>query len=101
MQRCLKCDGMFPEKLDPDGKPQEVTPKDVSEMRAFVEVNRTLATPFDIVVSGSTQDLDRSQQQDKILPWLEAGATWWIEGLWDAPVEAVTGRVRRGPPVLG
>ncbi len=100
MQRILKCDGMLPEKPDPDGKPQELSPGDVSEMKAFIDANRNPATPFDIVVSGNTQDLDGSRQKDKILPWLDAGATWWIEGLWDAPVEAVTERIRRGPPVL-
>lgn len=100
MQRILKCDGLLPEKLSPDGKPEDVTPKDVSEMKAFVNANRTLTTPFDIVVSGKTNGLDNSQQKDEILPWLEAGATWWIEGLWGESEEAVTERIRQGPPIL-
>ena len=98
MQRILKCDGLFAEKRSPDGKPAEVTPKDVREMKAFVNANRTLTSPFDIVVSGKTNDPATSQRKDVILPWLEAGATWWIEGLWGESEEAVTARIRQGPP---
>jgi hypothetical protein len=100
MQRILKCDGLFAEKRSPDGKPEDVKPKDVCEMKAFVNANRTLTSPFDIVVSGKTNDLANSQRKDVILPWLEAGATWWIEGLWGESEEAVTERIRQGPPIL-
>ena len=35
--------------------------------------------------------------------WAEAGATWWIESMWDAmgehsPVTAAYDRLRQGPP---
>ena len=100
MQRILKCDGLFAEKLGPDGKHADVTPTDVSAMKAFVTANRTLSTPFDIVVSGKTKSLANSQRKDEILPWLEAGATWWMEGLWGESEEAVTDRIRQGPPIL-
>jgi hypothetical protein len=100
MQRIFKCDGLFAEKRSPDGKPEDVTPKDVSEMKALVNANRTLTTPFDIVVSGKTNNLANSQRKDVILPWLEAGATWWIEGLWGESQEAITERIRQGPPIL-
>jgi len=98
MQRMLKCDGAFPEKRDPDGKPVDVTPEDIRQMRAYVEANRTLTTPFDIVASGKTNGLDRSQQKDTVLPWVEAGATWWMEGLWGMSNEEVAERIRQGPP---
>jgi len=101
MQRILKCDGVFPEKRSPDGKPEDITPRDVSEIKAYVNANRTLTTPFDIVASGKTNGLDYSQQKDEILPWSEAGATWWIEGLWGESKEEVTERIRQGPPTPG
>jgi hypothetical protein len=100
MQRILKCDGMVPEKRSADGKPEDVTPDDVRQMKAFVKENRTLTTPFDIVISGKTNNLANSQRKDVILPWLEAGATWWIEGLWGESEEAVTERIRQGSPRL-
>lgn len=100
MRRILKCDGMLPEKRDPDGRGVEVTPADLTEMKAYVAANRTLATPFDIVASGKMKDKPVAQQTDEIRAWEEAGATWWIEGLWGETQEAVTARIRQGPPGL-
>lgn len=100
MQRVLKCDGLFPEKLSRDGKAEEVTPADLRAMKAYIEANRTLTTPFDIVASGKTIDLDPIQVQEKLLAWQEAGATWWVEGLWEEPEEKVIERIRQGPPQL-
>jgi alkanesulfonate monooxygenase SsuD/methylene tetrahydromethanopterin reductase-like flavin-dependent oxidoreductase (luciferase family) len=60
MQRILKCDGMVPEKRSADGKPEDVTPDDVRQMKAFVKENRTLTTPFEIVISGKTNNLANS-----------------------------------------
>ena len=98
MRRVLKCDGVIAEKRDPDNKYKEITSDDVRQIRAFVEANRTLSTPFDIVLNGKVADLDRAQLQDRLLPLIEAGATWWIEGLWDATEGAAMERIRRGPP---
>ena len=97
-ERILKCDGLFAEKWSLEGNPEEVTPHDIREMKTYVEANRTLTTPFDIVISGKTFELDNAQQKDKLLPWIEAGATWWIEELWDATKETVIERIRQGPP---
>jgi hypothetical protein len=98
MQRVLKCDGIFPEKMSADGNIEEVTPSDIREIKAYVDANRTLTTPFDIVASGKTGDLDQAQLQDRLMPWVEAGATWWIEGLWAETEEQVLARIRQGPP---
>ena len=70
------------------------------EMKAYVEANRTLTTPFDIVVSGKIAGLEGTKLQDKLVPWVEAGATWWVEGLWEGPEEQVIERIRQGPPRL-
>ena len=100
MQRVLKCDGLLAEKLDRDGN-REVTPADIGAMKAFVDANRTLSTPFDIVVNGKTANLGRTQLQETLTQWQEAGVTWWVEGLWDeSSVEQVADRIRRGPPRL-
>jgi hypothetical protein len=100
MQRILKCDGLLPEKLGEDGKPEQVTPADIREMKAFVDANRTRTTPFDIVMNGSTKDLDATQQKETLLAWQDAGVTWWIEGLWDGTEETVVEVIRHGPPQL-
>jgi len=100
MQRTLKCDGLLPEKRDADGKPADLTPEDLRQIKAYVEENRTSTTPFDIVVSGKTAGQDPARVKDKFLEWADAGATWWIEGLWGDPEEVVIERLRQGPPVL-
>jgi hypothetical protein len=100
MRRALKCDGLLAEKIGQAGQPEEVTPADIREMKAYVDANRTLTTPFDIVVSGKTAGMDRAQLQDTLLPWMDAGATWWIEGLWGESEEQVAEHIRRGPPQL-
>jgi Luciferase-like monooxygenase len=99
MQRVLKCDGVLVEKLGPDGKPQDVAPVDICEMKAYITANRTLTTPFDIVVNGKTTDLSRAQVQEKMLEWEEAGITWWVEGFFAESVEQATERIRQGPPM--
>jgi len=96
--RILKCDGLFAEKWGPDGKAQAVTPQDIWEMQAFVAAQRTLTTPFDIVVGSNTAPLGDSQPKESLWPWIEAGATWWIEELWDTSPEMVIERIRQGPP---
>jgi hypothetical protein len=97
MQRALKCDGVIVEKTKPDGQPDEVTPADVAEVKAFVEGQRGQNAPFDIVVVSVTADLERSQVQEKLLAMQEAGATWWVEGLWEGPEEKVAQRIKGGP----
>jgi alkanesulfonate monooxygenase SsuD/methylene tetrahydromethanopterin reductase-like flavin-dependent oxidoreductase (luciferase family) len=98
MLRALKCDGLLLEKISPDGKPAEVAPEDLKEIKAFVEANRKASTPFDIISIGKTVDLEKSKRLDALASWKESGLTWWIEGLWDDPPEAVEAAIRLGPP---
>ena len=98
MERVLKCDGIIAEKREPDNRQGDVLAGDIREIKAYVDANRTLDTPFDIVLNGKVADLGRSQLQDKLLPLSEAGATWWIEGLWEDSEESAIARIRRGPP---
>lgn len=100
MQRILKCDGVLPEKVNADGHPEAVTPADVREMKAYIDAQRTLTTPFDIVIIGKTEGMDVTQQRETLLAWEEAGATWWIEDLFNAAEEIVPDRVAKSPPTL-
>jgi len=98
MQRVLKCDGMIVEKRSRNDQSNDITPEDIREIKAYVDANRTETTSFDIVMNGNVSDLNRSQLRDKFLPLIEAGVTWWIDGLFDATEEKATQRIRRGPP---
>jgi hypothetical protein len=44
--------------------------------------------------------LDTAQLQEKMLPFLAAGATCWIEELIGGSEEAIIDRIRLGPPLL-
>ena len=95
MRRTLKCDGVIVEKPG-----EEVTPADIQDVKTYVDANRTLSTPFDIVVSGKTAGLDQAAQQDKLLPRKEAGLTWWVEDVIGESENKVIERIRQGPPRL-
>jgi hypothetical protein len=98
MRRILKCDGLLAQKMDAAGQFVNVTPQDIHEMKAYVDANRTLTTPFDIIIEEQSLDWSQSQIQDKLGQWQEAGATWWVEGLWGADEAQVQRRIEMGPP---
>lgn len=97
MQRLLKVDGVFPQKMNAEGQFVEVAPEDVSQIKEYVDANRTLTTPFDIVVEGKTGDQSPEQAREKLAAWAEAGATWWVESTWDANEVDLEARIRVGP----
>jgi hypothetical protein len=100
MQRILKADGIIVEKRSSGGAGEEATPADLCEIKTYVESNRTLTTPFDIVVSGKAVGLSPSEQQDRLLPRHAAGLTWWIEDMIGEPEEQVIAYLDGGPPRL-
>ena len=101
MRRVLKGDGWLPNKMNDQGQFEDILPEDVREVRAYNDANRTLDTPFDIVVEGKTGGMGPEQIQAKLSPWVEAGATWWIDGYWEATPQEVAERLRQGPPKIG
>lgn len=98
MERVLKCDGVILEKARMEGQVEDITADDIRAIKEYVDSNRNLPTAFDIVVQGKVADLDRAQLQQKLLPLIEAGGTWWIEGLLEASGDIAEERIRRGPP---
>lgn len=99
MRRALKYDGLLPNKINAEGQIETFTPDDVRQMRAYVQEKRTQTTPYDIVVEGVTPGDAPDKAAEIVRPWADAGATWWIEGLWQAAnLEAVLARIRQGPP---
>ncbi|MFN2201142.1 MAG: LLM class flavin-dependent oxidoreductase [Caldilineaceae bacterium] len=99
MRRVLRYDGLLPNVLNEDGSHEEVKPEHVRAMADYVHERRRERTPFDIIVDGRTPGDDASQAADIVGPMEEAGATWWIESLWDAPnLDMVWTRMRQGPP---
>ncbi|MCA9947500.1 MAG: hypothetical protein KC449_28670, partial [Anaerolineales bacterium] len=81
-----------------------LTPEAVAEMSAFIQEKKP-NEPFDIVVEGETPGENPEEAADVVRPFIQAGATWWLETRWQVPRTAegkqmVAERVRQGPPVL-
>jgi hypothetical protein len=101
MRRVLRWDGLLPAKMNDKRQHVEVKPDDIREMKTYIDTNRTQTTPFDIVVEGKTPGEDREQAGAVVQPWIDAGATWWLEAMWNTPLtelERVRERIRQGPP---
>lgn len=99
MQRVLHWDGLLPAKLAAEGTFAPVTPDDLCAMKAYIDAHRTATTPFDFVIEGTTPGDDLLRATAVIQPWRDAGATWWIEALWETPEPTrVLARLRQGPP---
>ena len=77
-----------------------------ADFAAYAAARREQSGHFDIVVEGKTPGADPAAAADQVLPWADAGATWWIEADWDMPstplaepvTEKLRQRIREGPP---
>ena len=103
MQRALRYDGLLPQVLKPaEGAAraaQRVDPDHLRAIQAYVAAHRAGSAPFDIVIEGDTPGDNRQEAARVVAQWEEAGATWWLEGPWDAETEGeVRKRMRQGPP---
>src|SRR5260370_26033748 len=97
-QRAAHWDGICPLK-----HPYErVQPDDIREMLTYVRQFRTNDEPFDVLAAGNTSGTERQKDLDMIMPYAEAGATWWQEGFGSdsEELEAVRTRIQQGPPRL-
>jgi alkanesulfonate monooxygenase SsuD/methylene tetrahydromethanopterin reductase-like flavin-dependent oxidoreductase (luciferase family) len=106
MRRALRYDGLLPNVMNELGEHQPATPDAIRDIAAYVKTQRAGATPFDIVVEGKTPGDDQDAARSMVRPWIDAGATWWIEALWDAldqPVDldGILRRIKQGPPRAG
>ena len=102
MRRVLRYDGLLPNVMK-DGKHQRAKPSDIREMKAYIAANRKEITPFDIIVEGKTPGGNKKQAASIVRKWADAGATWWIEAMWDTiekrnGLALVRKRIEQGPP---
>ncbi|MEZ4863332.1 MAG: LLM class flavin-dependent oxidoreductase [Caldilineaceae bacterium] len=94
MRRVLRCDGVIPIMKPKGENSHPCTPNDIRALRAWLEEQHS--SSIDIVVEGETPDDDPEKAQAIIQSWAEAGATWWIESIWDAPDTRLK-RLHQGP----
>ncbi len=87
-----------------DGAVIAGNPAELYERRHLIEALRSSSAMLDIVTEGETPPDDALRASAIVSPYAEAGATWWLESMWE--LEGVTRsydmrtRIRSGPPVL-
>ncbi len=103
MHRAIRCDGVMPIMRAENGEFMTIpTPADVREIRDYVRARRDPATPFDIIIEGSTPGDDGEEAASIVRPHAESGATWWIEAVYNEPggFEGMRRRIKQGPPQI-
>ena len=98
-RRAAHWDGVCPLKQ----ADQLMQPDDIQEMLAYLRQFRTNDDPFDVLASGNTSGTERKRDLDMVMPYVEAGATWWQESFAGSnadELEAVRTRIQQGPPRL-
>jgi hypothetical protein len=106
MQRTLRYDGILPSKMNDDGSFADMTPDDLRAMKVFIDEQRTLPTPFDIVIEGETPGDNVEKAAAIVQPLADAGVTWWLEAVWRTPesesgAQGMRRRIMQGPPRVG
>lgn len=100
-RRAARWDGFFADVEGVDWlRGQIMTPDDLRAMIAYVRTQRSADQPFDVVIGGHSPS-ERSRAISFLAPYVEAGLTWWVEGIHPAfgTVAELRARIRQGPPV--
>lgn len=77
------------------------TPDGLRQIRGYCQANLPVErqADYDITIEGTTPGHDLQAAAALIRPYAEAGATWWLEAMWDEPdLDRVLGRIRLEPP---
>jgi alkanesulfonate monooxygenase SsuD/methylene tetrahydromethanopterin reductase-like flavin-dependent oxidoreductase (luciferase family) len=103
--RAIRYDGMIPAGMDEDGTFRSLTPDEIRAVCAHAAEHRTGQPPLDIIIEGVTPIGDKEAAAAQVRGWEAAGATWWVESMWDTPgnteeekQETIRRRMRQGPP---
>src|SRR6267143_22284 len=92
MQRALAWDGIIPQRYR-DWQP--FSAEDIRKIRDSIVQQRTGDRPFEIIAGGLT-----ATGPQVVRPFVEAGATWWVEGdMGSLSLARLRERLRQGPPV--
>ena len=100
-RRAARWDGVMPTHTD-YGLGQTMPPDDLRAVVRYTLEHRSTGGPFDVALEGRTDGTTPDRGGRHVIPYAEAGLTWWIEALgwWRGTPEDALARVRQGPPVL-
>ncbi|MGC4110414.1 MAG: LLM class flavin-dependent oxidoreductase [Nocardioides sp.] len=100
MRRALRCDGIMPQYAE------EPSPALMRQMCDWLG-EQGAPDGYDVVAEGETDGGDPSAAAAAVAPWVDAGATWWLETRWAMPhhgsdrAREVRERLAAGPPRVG
>lgn len=110
LRRVLKYDGLLPTWVSDKGdtSPEEgnsFTPETLRQAVDWLNARRKVDTPLDVIIEQQTPGDDPARGVEILKPWADAGATWYIESMWetmDDPngQQKVLARIKQGPPKL-
>ncbi len=96
-RRAARWDGAFPISAY---EADLLAPDAIRSLKAFIMEQRNQEDPFDIAIAGDTPGDDPARAAAIVAPYVEAGATWWLEPLngQRGPLAFTRERIRQGPP---
>lgn len=96
MARAFTYDGLIPQGIHGES---EASYQRFCAMMNDVR-NQTMSTrPFEIIIDYKVSRDHPRRDGETLRQWAEAGATWWIEGLWEATeLGEVQQHILKGPP---
>src|SRR5229473_902008 len=100
-RRAARWDGVMPTHTG-YGLGETMPPDDLRAVIRYTLEHRGTGGPFDVALEGRTDGTTPDRGGRHVIPYAEAGLTWWIEALgwWRGTPEDALARVRQGPPVL-
>jgi alkanesulfonate monooxygenase SsuD/methylene tetrahydromethanopterin reductase-like flavin-dependent oxidoreductase (luciferase family) len=100
-RRAARWDGVMPTHAG-YGLGQTMPPDELRAVVQYTRQHRTGDGPFDVILEGRTDGAAPGRGAGQVVPYLEAGLTWWIEALgwWRGSPQDAMNRVRQGPPAL-
>jgi hypothetical protein len=96
VKRAARWDGACIYRIYPDGSSGALSAAELKEVSALIVSNRSVTTPFDLIVGGYERGDDLEKVRDQIAMAAEGGATWWAEYAVGTP-EAIRKMVQAGP----
>lgn len=103
MRRALRCDGAMPIMRNENGEFTKLpSPAELQKITRYVAKERDSSTSFDVILEGSTPGDDSERARTIVKPFADAGATWWLEAVYDEPAgfEGMRKRILQGPPKI-